>query len=703
MIRVDGRPLRKKLMLLLLVVSCTVLSLATLGFAISDWVSSREEVFDRMRSQAAIIGNNSVAALTFYDVSAATRTLSTLKSEDDIVGAVLFDKDNQLFSSYQRQGIALPQSPPSSEKGSLDSAFYVLFPIQLDGEVIGNILILSELGNWQQQQIQRMTIVLGLFLFSLIVAVLLSSAAQKMVTRPILKLANTARRVTETRNYELRAEKVSEDEIGSLADDFNEMLNQIQLRDNELQHVQAQLEDKVKERTSELLELTKQLEHQAFHDSLTGLANRATFDNDLQSSISYARRYDHQVAVMFLDLDRFKGINDTLGHGVGDKLLVEMSKRLSDCLRSSDTLARLGGDEFAVLMLNTSPNAAADVAAKLTNAINQSVQVEGYNLLVTTSIGISIYPDDGDSAAVILKNADTAMYSSKDAGRNQFCFYANEMNARTERRLLLENKLRKAITEKSFEVYYQPKWKTDSKQMVGVEALIRWFDEDEGFISPGEFIPLAEDCGLIGTIDDWVSKTACREILSLFDGKQPELSLSVNFSPAHFIRSDVYKRISDTLNETGFPGQCLELEITETLVAAETDRLSEHLNNIRALGVEISIDDFGIAYSSLSRLRELPLNTLKIDQSFIRDIGDDTDDEVIVRTIIDMAHNLNLKVVAEGVETEQQYQFVKRHNCDLVQGFLFSKPIPLNELSLLLKKSNRQAEEPNSRAINFDR
>lgn len=681
---IGRKSLRKKLMMLLMIVSCTVLSMVTLGFAISDWVDSRNAIFDRMRSQAGIIGNNSIGALTFHDAEAAKRTLTTLEATEDIIGAVLFDRQQQHFAGYQRDNTALPLTPPTSEEGSLGGTLYVQQPVTLDNEVIGSIVLLSELGSWQQQQLHRMTIVMALFLLSLLVAVLLSNAAQRLVTRPILNLARTAREVTDTRNYELRAEKVSEDEIGSLADDFNEMLNQIQLRDNELRDTHAQLEDKVKERTSELLELAQQLEHQAFHDTLTGLANRATFDNNLQTAINYAQRHNKQIAVMFLDLDRFKSINDSLGHHVGDKLLIEMSKRLTECLRSSDTLSRLGGDEFAILLPDSSPNASANTAAKVIDAVRKPIHVEGFNLRVTTSIGISIYPNNGEDAATILKNADTAMYSSKDAGRNQLNFFSQEMNACAERRLLLENKLRKAVNDHLFTIHFQPKWNTSNNQLVSVEALIRWFDADEGFISPEEFIPLAEDCGLIGAIDDWVCKNACLQIQSLFDDNRPNISLSVNVSPAHVIHKDIYKRVSTILDETGFPGQYLELEITETMIASEVERLYEDLNNIRSLGVEISIDDFGTGYSSLSRLKQLPLNTLKIDQSFVRDIGEDSGDEVIIRTIIDMAHNLNLKVVAEGVETDEQYRFIKRFNCDLVQGYLFSKPVPLNELAQMI-------------------
>lgn len=676
--------IRKKLMLLLVLTSCSALTFATIGFAISDWINSRAEVINHLDSQANIIGNNSVASLLFDDVQSATETLRTLEGEENIIGAYLYNHEKELFAHFQRGSNKLIQRLPDKPNKTMLEALFVVQPIRLDNETVGHILLLSELESWQTQQLERLQVVFWLFVFALIVALLISNAAQRIITQPILKLANTARTITKTRDYHLRAEKQSEDEVGALADDFNEMLKQIQHRDDELQQAHNQLEGKVKERTSELYKLTKQLEHQAFHDPLTGLANRATLDENLQGSINFAQRHGQQLAVFFLDLDRFKGINDSLGHDVGDKLLVELGKRLKNSLRSSDILARLGGDEFAVLLQDTQPHMAAEVASKLIDAIGEPIVVDEYNLQVTTSIGISVYPEDGKSAAEILKRADTAMYSSKEAGRNQFSFFANEMNIKTERRLLLEQKLKQAVSNSNFQVYYQPKWDVQEHKIVGVEALIRWLDPEEGFISPAEFIPLAEDCGLIGMIDQWVMKTACSELLTLYAGAPPQVLLSVNYSPAHFIRQDVCERITDLLHETGYPGNRLELEITETVVASEGDSIYEQLHSIRKLGIEISIDDFGIAYSSLSRLKQLPLNTLKIDRSFIHDIGSDPDDEVIVRTIIDMAHNLNLKVVAEGVENEAQYDFVCKHQCDAVQGFLFSKPVPIEDLGPLL-------------------
>lgn len=679
------RSLKRKLTIVLVLVSSTVLALATLGFAANDWFSLRENILDRLSAQADVIGASSASALLFNDDQAAAQTLTTLHAEEEIVAAMLFDENKVLFASYTQDEKTLELALPQAEEGRYQGYFYVKRPVTFYGERLGQIVLLLEPKRFEKLQLERLSLVAILFMTSLLVAVGLSNLTQRLITAPVLQLAATARRITQTQNYKLRAMSGSRDEIGDLADDFNAMLGEIERRDQELQAAQAELEAKVSERTEELLELTRQFEHQAFHDALTGLPNRMMFDRDLDRSISIARRSGYQLAVMFLDLDRFKAVNDTLGHAIGDRLLIVLAERLKEQLRDSDTLARLGGDEFAVLLVDTSPEAVVEVAGKLIRVINQSIDIDSYSLRVTTSIGISVYPDDSEDAGSLLKNADTAMYFSKDVGRNRFSFYSREMNARSERRMQLENRLRAALAEHQLQVYYQPKYSAQTCQLVGVEALVRWNDPEEGFISPEEFIPLAEECGMIGDIDDWVTVQACRDLMSLSARGLPAITLAVNFSPAHFMHRGLSDRIEFALKSTGFPGARLEIEVTEAVVASEEEHLHEYLNQIRDLGVSLAIDDFGIAYSSLSRLKQLPINTLKIDRSFISDIGSDSDDEVIVRTIIDMAHNLNLKVIAEGVETEAQFEFVRQHGCDQIQGFLFGKPMPLEELFKLLE------------------
>jgi diguanylate cyclase (GGDEF)-like protein len=392
--KMTGKPsIRKKLMRLLLLTSSCALLLSAFGFAVNDLLSLRHAMFDRLRTQADIIGFNTVAALTFSDPEAALDTLSSLKNEADIVGAALFSHQGRLFAHYQRGTENVPPHVPEQDSGIINGNLFVVSPIVFGGERIGSIMLISDLRSWKHRQLRELAIGAGVFSLSLFVAMLLSSRLQRLVSEPILKLAGTARRVSESQDYSLRAEKLSSDEIGALVDDFNGMLRQIQLRDIELQKARNELEEKVHVRTQELTELTRQLEHQAYHDTLTGLSNRVTFDDHLRLATAQAKRDGRRIAVMFLDLDRFKVINDTLGHAVGDKLLVQVAQRLKACLRNSDTLARLGGDEFAVLLPQTREGTgAADVAMKITAAIAEPLQVDGYSLHVTTSIGISLFP-----------------------------------------------------------------------------------------------------------------------------------------------------------------------------------------------------------------------------------------------------------------------------------------------------------------------
>ena len=668
-------------MLMLLLTSCSSLLLSVVGFAVNDWLSLRQAMLEKLHAQAAIIAHNSVAALTFGDVESANATLASLKNEADIVSAALFSQQGELFAYYGRNSDSPLPILPEQDEGTLRGHLFSVADVILDNKAVGSLLIVSDFGAWRQRQVIQLSIAAGVFVLSFLAALLLSSRLHRLVSEPILKLAATARRVSDEQNYALQAEKLSGDEIGVLVDDFNGMLRQIQARDDELQFARDQLESRVAARTLELTELTRQLEHLAYHDILTGLANRVTFDDHLRLSMDQAKRHGQRLAIFFLDLDRFKVINDTLGHGVGDRLLIDVSHRLTRCLRQSDTLARLGGDEFAILLPQIRHGTdAAEIAAKVIETIAAPFFIDGYNLHVTTSIGISLFPDDGEAVGTVIKNADTAMYRSKDRGRNQFTFFSAEMNARAARRLALETKLRQALQCNELSVHFQPKFAAADLAFVGVEALARWIDSEEGPISPAEFIPLAEECGLIAAVDEWVLEAACRIMAGAPGGECGEIGLAINLSPAQFIREDLYQVVEGILQRTGFPPDRLELEITESLFGPSNLDPLPVLGKLCDLGIELSIDDFGTAYSSLSRLKQLPLHTLKVDRSFVRDLGLDPNDEILVKTIIAMAHNLNLKVVAEGVETAMQYEYVQRYGCDTVQGFLFGQPVPYAQL-----------------------
>jgi diguanylate cyclase (GGDEF)-like protein/PAS domain S-box-containing protein len=443
---------------------------------------------------------------------------------------------------------------------------------------------------------------------------------------------------------------------------------------NQISHYVAVLSD-ITERKKAEYELHKL----ARFDPLTELPNRSFLRERLEQALSRAERNWEQLGVLFLDLDRFKQINDSLGHNVGDRLLQLVGMRLKRCVRKHDTVARISGDEF-VIVLEGIPDAqaAAHVAEKILESLVTPMQLEGNEATVSTSIGISLYPHDGSDSASLLKNADTAMYHAKSEGRNNFQFYAPEMNASAFERLRLENALRQAVSKNELELHYQPRFNINDQSIVGAEALLRWRHPTRGMVSPGEFIPVAEETGLIRTLGDWVCQRALQDLAAWLDSDLlPEkFRLSINLSPRQLIHEDLSERILGIMQTHQVSAKHLELEITENVLMDHKDRGVAQLEKLEAMGLCVSVDDFGTGYSSMSYLKELPINVLKIDQSFVRDIEGDPQDAAIVRTIIQLAHSLSLEVVAEGVESKGQLDFLRQHGCHLVQGFLLARPMP---------------------------
>ena len=432
----------------------------------------------------------------------------------------------------------------------------------------------------------------------------------------------------------------------------------------------------------------EQLEYQANHDSLTRLPNRNLLVDRIHQALLMSRRNGHQVAVFFIDLDNFKIINDSLGHEIGDELLKIASERLDACVRAGDTVARQGGDEFVIMVSEPDvADVAGRIAGNVLEAISQPFRINEHELVITCSIGISMSPRDGDDAHLLIKNADLAMYQAKEQGRNRVRFYTNEMNARSLARMTMEKHLRRALERNELFVCYQPKVSLRSGKIAGMEALVRWQNPELGLISPASFIPLAEETGLIEPIGAWVLETACRQNQTWQEAGLPAIAVAVNLSACQFRQKHLASVVERILRESGLAPRYLELEITESLVMQNLDRVTTILNELQALGTTLSMDDFGTGYSSLSYLKRFPFNTLKIDQSFVRDITSAPDSAAIAKTIIAMAHNLRLKVIAEGVETPGQLNFLRRHHCDEIQGFLFSKPVTADAFGDLLREN----------------
>lgn len=435
----------------------------------------------------------------------------------------------------------------------------------------------------------------------------------------------------------------------------------------------------------------QKIEHLARHDHLTKLLNRFSLMERLSQALELAKRASCHLAIMFIDLDRFKNINDSLGHHVGDLLLFQVAARLLKSVRSADIVARLGGDEFVVVLTQLpSGLAAARVVSKIHLALTQSYQLDGHDLQISTSIGISVFPHDGDTAEELIKNADFAMFHAKSKGRDNYQFFKQEMNSTARERLLLESGLRTAIKREELLLHYQPQIDLLSGRVIGVEALLRWQHPERGLVQPEMFIPIAEESGLILPIGDLALSAACRQLTAWLSEGLPPIRMAVNLSARQFRQENLPSLVAEIIAETGIDPHLLELEISESTTMDNPETVTLHLRKLREMGVELAIDDFGTGCSSLSYLKLFPVNRLKIDRSFVKCLETDSDDAAIAAATIALAHKLGKEVVAEGVETYGQLSFLREQKCDIVQGYYFSRPLPAAELAEFLRRNHRE-------------
>ena len=474
------------------------------------------------------------------------------------------------------------------------------------------------------------------------------------IVRPIVELTLGAEAIGQG-TLDHRISVASEDEIGKLAQSFNRM---------------AEKRQRIEESLREM----------AHHDALTKLPNRTLFQSRLVEALDTADRTGRMVAVHFLDLDHFKDVNDTLGHPVGDQLLQQVSERLGECARKSDAVARLGGDEFAIIQTNLIyQNGITVLAKRIIDALAKPFDLEGERVFTGTSVGITIFPYDDTEAEKLLKNADLALYRAKREGGGRYQFYDPAMNAEVQARRALEQDFRAALENREFFLNYQPQVDIASGRIVGAEALLRWQHKERGLVSPGAFIPIAEQSGLIEELTDFVLLGACTEARAWREAGLPDIRVSVNLSPTDFRRDDLVALVTRTLERCDLPARCLELEITEGMVMAGVDTVISTLDDLHSIGVELAIDDFGTGYSSMNYLKKFPVDRLKIDQSFVRDIHTNKEDASITKAIIKLGQSLGLKVIAEGVETEEQLAFLRRRDCDEAQGYKISPPLSAAE------------------------
>jgi diguanylate cyclase (GGDEF)-like protein/PAS domain S-box-containing protein len=434
--------------------------------------------------------------------------------------------------------------------------------------------------------------------------------------------------------------------------------------------------------------LSLRMSYLAQHDTLTALPNRTLLNDRLIQAMALAHRNRHQLALLFLDVDRFKHINDSLGHGIGDRLLQSVAQRLLACVRSTDTVSRQGGDEFVVLLSQvTHARDAAVISDKILAALSAPHSIDRHDLHVTVSIGVVTYPDDGTEAETLLKNADFAMYHAKDSGRNNYQFFKPDMNVRAVERQSLESALRQTIKRQELVLHYQPKMNLETGEIIGVEALIRWHHPLLGLVPPAQFIPIAEECGFIVPIGRWVLREACRQARAWQDAGLPPMSIAINISAVELRATDFVAGVHAILTETGLEPRYLELELTETFLMQDFKSTTAALQALKDMGVRLALDDFGTGHSSLSYLKRFPIDTLKIDQSFVRNLTTDADDASIVSAMISMGKSLHMRVVAEGVETRDQLSFLKEQNCPEGQGYYLSHPVVAGEFTRLLQRS----------------
>jgi diguanylate cyclase len=432
---------------------------------------------------------------------------------------------------------------------------------------------------------------------------------------------------------------------------------------------------------------TLRMAYLAQHDSLTDLPNRILFNDRLTEAMALASRYRRQLAVLFLDVDRFKHVNDSLGHDIGDRLLQSIAQRLLGCVRASDTVSRQGGDEFVILLSELTHAQDATVCAdKILETLRAPHRIDKYDVQVTASIGIVTYPDDGTDCETLMKHADFAMYHAKDNGRDNRQFFKRDLNLRAVKRQALEDSMRHALEREEFSVQYQPKVNLESGEIVGVEALIRWLHPDLGLVSPAEFIPIAEECGLMVPIGRWVMGQACHQAQAWQEIGLAPIRIAVNISAAELRARDFLRGVGVILEETGLDPHLLELELTETFLVRDSTAMSAVLHDLKRLGLKLALDDFGTGYSSLNHLKRFPIDTLKIDRSFVRSITTNSDDASIVSAMISMGKNLHMRVVAEGVETREQLAFLQNRECPFGQGYYFSQPLTGQACTQLLRR-----------------
>ncbi|MCX6073683.1 MAG: EAL domain-containing protein [Campylobacterales bacterium] len=672
-----------------LFIGVIVLHAVLMGIFVYDLIQRERQFIDKqalakVQELSGLIASNASLGIINNDIVALDELVNQVKNIEDIDLIFLMDKNCRILSSNDseyfnqiftdRWSLAIQKELHRSGSAMVqkrhDGIIDTNVPIRLGTKIVGYVRMLSTT-NRVDHQIELLR---NKGLFYLFLAIVSGAFVAWMIVRHLtsrLTLLSQAASEVAKHNYEIILPPFhGEDEIAQMGRAFGSMIESIHDQVNALSFEITQRKE-----TEELLD------YKAHHDELTNLSSRALFLDRLEHAIKKAKWQERMLAVLFIDLDRFKEINDSLGHEMGDRVLIEIAERLRENLREIDTIARLGGDEFTLIVEDIDGNDKVnEIASRVLKILQQPIQIDQHQLYVTSSIGISFYPHDGEDAQNLLRNADSAMYKAKIEGRNSYQYYTEELTARAYERVLLESNLRRAIENQEFVVYYQPQMDGESEKMIGMEALVRWQHPEMGLISPATFIPIAEETGLIVAIDQLVMKSALNQIVQWRnEGLNPGI-LSLNLAMKQLWQESFIETLQLMLEESGCKPEWIELEVTEGEVMKNPEMAIGILQRLHDMGIALAIDDFGTGYSSLSYLKRLPLDLLKIDQSFVRGIPDNNEDIAIVRAIIALAKSMGMRVIAEGVESVEQKEFLVENGCRAIQGYFYSRPMPSSEM-----------------------
>ena len=681
--------IQNKLLVINLTVTSIALIFAVIMAIVGEYITKRDYYIESLQVQAKMVANNTTAAIVFNDPGGAKDILQAFTSSPDINVAVIYNAADEVLAHFIKPGIKTGISEINNlyeqdnstgksmhvhgETDILHNKIHIVQNIIFEEEMIGKLFIQADISSLYEDIMNYFIYTTIVALIGLGLASLLLLKLRESITNPIQHLSRLMNSVIQKDDYSIRSDNVSSDEIGTLSQGFNKMLAHIQVNDEKLAY-----------ELSERYKAEKHLDKLAYYDVVTDLPNRHFFHDHLERTVENAITTKRKMALLFLDLDNFKIVNDTLGHKTGDLLLQQSSARLSNVLRQNDYICRIGGDEFAIIIEKISNiDDISIVAEKCIEALSNPFVFDGNNFYIGVSIGISVCPDDSITANELLVNADMAMYDAKARGKNNYQYYNQSMNDTHSRKYQLENDLRNAINENQLELYYQPLCDSKTGMMTAVEALMRWHHPEKGLISPDEFIPIAEETGLILPLGDWLIETAFTQCKILINAGMKDISMAINISAIQ-IREDAFvSKISRALDTYGVAAERIEFELTETILMDDSEIVIDKVDQLKAIGVQVSIDDFGTGFSSMNYLKSFPISKLKIDKSFISGLPESQEDIVITRAIIAMAHGMGLKVVAEGVEHGDQVELLHKLDCDLFQGYHFARPMTLDDLLAL--------------------